>query len=204
MSSVRRREATGGNLIADGMHWLIETNIGTSATGPVLAMINGGFIRGDRQYSPGSDLTVRHILKELPFPRTMEVLEIRGAAMREAMRQQLQGSSKGPTGAFPHLSSNSKLEYVTSDDDDVSIITFKVNGFEVDDDQIYIIGVTSFVADGNEGCKSWLESVRVQNEAWNEVFISKVLLQYLSCHRNISPSIEGRVKRRQIPYRGKE
>lgn len=196
MSSVRRREATGGNLIADCMHWLIETNIGTSATGPLLAMINGGFIRGDRQYSPGSDFTVRHILKELPFPRTMEVLEIRGAAMREAMRQQLQGSSKGPTGAFPHLSSNSKLEYVTSDDDDVSIITFKVNGVEVDDDQLYIIGVTSFVADGNEGCKSWLDSTRVQNEAWNDVFISKVLLQYLSCHRNISPSVDGRVKRR--------
>ena len=84
MSSVRRREATGGNLVADGMHWLIQTYIDkdSHATIPTLAMINGGFIRGDRQYSSGSDFTVRHLLKELPFPRTMEVLEIQGVHLR--------------------------------------------------------------------------------------------------------------------------
>lgn len=202
MSSVRRREATGGNLVADAMHWLIQTNIDdvyTISGKPILAMINGGFIRGDRQYSPGSDFTVRHILKELPFPRTMEVLEIQGRHLRDAMRQQLQGSSKGPTGAFPNLSSNSRLEYLISEADDndapVSILSFKVNGVEVDDEQVYIIGVTSFVADGNEGCKSWTRSNRLRNEAWNDTFISKVLLQYLSCHRIITPLLEGRVKR---------
>ncbi|KAL7438091.1 hypothetical protein ACHAXM_006046 [Skeletonema potamos] len=203
MSSVRRREATGGNLVADAMHWLIQANIGntyTNASNPTLAMINGGFIRGDRQYSPGSDFTIRHILKELPFPRTMEVLEIQGIHLRDALRQQLLGSSKAPTGAFPHLSSNSRLEYLISDDKDdaVSILSFQVNGVEVDDEQVYIIGVTSFVADGNEGCNSWTESVRLRNEAWNDSFISNVVLQYLSCpcHRVITPLLEGRVKRR--------
>eukprot|EP00984_Skeletonema_dohrnii_P037065 scaffold38710_cov200-Skeletonema_dohrnii-CCMP3373.AAC.3 len=199
MSSVRRREATGGNLMADAMHWLIQTYIDKDCNNaPTLAMINGGFIRGDRQYSPGSDFTVRHILKELPFPRTMEVLEIQGVHLRDAMRQQLQGSSKGPTGAFPHLSSNSRLEYLIEDvnDNAVSILSFKVNGVEVDDEQVYIIGVTSFVADGNEGCKSWTRSNRLRNAAWDDSFISKVLLQYLSCHRTITPLLEGRVKRR--------
>jgi 2',3'-cyclic-nucleotide 2'-phosphodiesterase (5'-nucleotidase family) len=174
---------------------LIHTKIKNSVQKPTLAMINGGFIRGDRQYSPGSDFTVRHILKELPFPRTIEVLEIRGSAMIDAMRQQLHGSSNGPTGAFPHLSSNARLEYVSDDDNIVSITSFKVNGIEVSDEQTYIIGVTSFVADGNEGCKSWLESQRVKNETWNGVFVSKVLLQYLSCNRSITPLLEGRVKR---------
>ena len=200
MSSVRRREASGGNLIADGMHWLIQTYIdkGCHAAIPTLAMINGGFIRGDRQYSSGSDFTIRHLLKELPFPRTMEVLEIQGVHLREAMRQQLLGSSKGPTGAFPHLSSNSRLEYFISEDADidVTILSFTVNGVEVDDEQVYIIGVTSFVADGNEGCKSWTKSTRLRNDAWDDSFISKVMLQYLSCHRAITPVLEGRVKRR--------
>ena len=196
MSSVRRREATGGNLIADAMQWLIQTHIDKCYDAVcTLAMINGGFIRGDRQYSPGSDFTVRHILKELPFPRTMEVLAIQGRHLRDAMRQQLQGSSKGPTGAFPHLSNNSRLEYDVIDDA-VSILSFTVNGVEVDDDQVYIIGVTSFVADGNEGCKSWTNSNRLRYEAWNDLFISNVMLQYLSCHRSITPLLEGRVKRR--------
>jgi hypothetical protein len=83
-------------------------------------------------------------------------------------------------------------------DDAVSILSFQVNGVEVDDEQVYIIGVTSFVADGNEGCNSWTESVRLRNEAWNDSFISNVVLQYLSCpcHRVITPLLEGRVKRR--------
>lgn len=204
MSSVRRREATGGNLIADAMHWLIQTFMDKdshhNAAYPTLAMINGGFIRGDRQYSPGSDFTIRHLLKELPFPRTMEVLEIEGIHLREAMRQQLVGSKKGPTGAYPHLSGNSRLEYLISEEADdnnaVAILSFKVDGVEVNDEQVYIIGVTSFVADGNEGCKSWTKSSRVRNDAWNDSFISKVLLQYLSCHRTIEPVLEGRVKRR--------
>eukprot|EP00984_Skeletonema_dohrnii_P016738 scaffold7488_cov76-Skeletonema_dohrnii-CCMP3373.AAC.1 len=185
--------------MADAMHWLIQTYIDKDCNKkPTFAMINGGFIRGDRQYSPGSDFTVRHILKELPFPRTMEVLEIQGVHLRDAMRQQLQGSSKGPTGAFPHLSSNSRLEYLIEDvnDNAVTILSFKVNGIEVDDEQLYIIGVTSFVADGNEGCKSWTRSNRLRNAAWDDSFISKVLLQYLSCHRTITPLLEGRVKRR--------
>ena len=198
MSSVRRREATGGNLLADAMLWLIQTFIDKSQTAakPILAMINGGFIRGDRQYSSGSDFTVRHILKELPFPRTMEVLEIQGCHLRDAMAQQLQGSSKGPTGAYPHLSSNSKLEYLISDNDSVNILSFTVNGVELDEEQTYIIGVTSFVADGNEGCKSWRNSTRLRNDAWDDSYISKVLLQYLQCHDIITPKLESRVQRR--------
>ncbi len=205
MSSVRRREATGGNLIADAMHWLIQTfmddkDYQNDDACPTLAMINGGFIRGDRQYSPGSDFTIRHLLKELPFPRTMEVLEIEGVHLREAMGQQLIGSKKGPTGAFPHLSANARVEYSISEDADdndaVKNLSFKVDGVEVTDEQVYVIGVTSFVADGNEGCKSWTKSNRLRNYAWNDSYISKVLLQYLSCHRTIEPVLEGRVKRK--------
>lgn len=75
MSPVRRREATGGNLLADAMHWLLEThfhsgnnNNGSSLPLLMLAMINGGFIRGDMLYNPGSIITVWEILNELPFP----------------------------------------------------------------------------------------------------------------------------------------
>ena len=39
--------------------------------GPTLVMINGGFIRGDRLYGPGADITARDVRRKLPFPGTM-------------------------------------------------------------------------------------------------------------------------------------
>ncbi len=39
--------------------------------GPTLVMINGGYIRGDRLYGPGADITARDVRRKLPFPGTM-------------------------------------------------------------------------------------------------------------------------------------
>ena len=201
MSSVRRREATGGNLVADAMHWMLTTTLERDPALPMLAMINGGFIRGDRLYKPGSIFTVREVLNELPFPRTMKVLQIEGCHLKEAMAQQLKGSSRGPTGAYPHLSSNAQLKYgvggsAGSDagDEQISIHSFAVDGLEISDEQTYIIAVTCFVADGNEGCSSWLKSERIDNPAWDGVNMSCVLLQYLQCHSVIRPVLEERMK----------
>lgn len=212
MSSVRRREATGGNLIADAMLWMLQTNIcdgnnnNDSASLPMLAMINGGFIRGDTLYQPGFAFTVRDVLKELPFPHTMKVLEIEGIYLKKAMLQQLKGSSKGPTGAYPHLSSNASLSYghggdsfsssdskKNSDGEKFSIHSFTVNGMQVQDEQKYLIAVTTFVANGNEGCTAWLQGKQIENSAWTGVNMSCVLLKYLQCHGAIYPVLEGRV-----------
>ena len=99
MSSVRKREATGGNFVADAMQSMLAKNIQPVYFAlPMLAMINGGFIRADRLYQPGSDFTVRHLLKELPFPVGMVVLKLEGKHLKDALAQQLKGSSRGPTG----------------------------------------------------------------------------------------------------------
>jgi len=217
MSSVRRKEATGGNMLADAMHWLLETNIHKrqKITGenlepiPTLAMINGGFIRGDRLYQPGSEFTVRHIVKEVPFPRSMEVLQIKGKYLKMALAEQLKGCSRGPTGSFPHLSSNARLSYEihtnTASSNDVSIPgncngdvielhSFTVNNTGISDDKSYAIAVTGFVAEGNEACPSWLKATRLKNDAWSGVKISRVLLEYLQCHKRIVPVLEGRLE----------
>ena len=201
MSSVRRREATGGNLVADAMHWLLQTSTENNKSLPMLAMINGGFIRGDRLYEPGSIITAREILKELPFPRTMKVLEIDGLSLKEAMMQQLRGSSKGPTGAFPHVSSNARFVYQLDGGSDLeehfSITKISVDGLRIYNSQKYLVAVTCFVADGNEGCSSWLKGTRVKNPAWEDINMSCVLLKYLQCHNIIRPALEDRVRRVQ-------
>ena len=201
MSSVRRREATGGNLVADAMHWVLQTSMSNANTNnyPMLAMINGGFIRGDRLYKPGSIFTVRDVLNELPFARTMKVLEIEGYHLKSAMAQQFMGSSRGPTGAYPHLSSNARLTYVLTTEldgsEDIGIQSFTVDDVEILDTQKYLIAVTCFVAGGNEGCTYWLESNCIQNPAWEDVNMSCILLKYLQSNSDIHPVLEDRVKK---------
>jgi 5'-nucleotidase len=223
MSSVRRREATGSNLVADAMHWMLVTNIKSAAEGitqlPMLAMINGGFIRADRMYQPGSNFTVRHLLKELPFPRGMVVLKLLGKHLKDALAQQLKGSSRGPTGqshvlhcvrflfdithpsfllgSFPHLSHNARMIYdisfSESGDEVITILSLTVDGADVSDEQEYLIAVTGFVADGSENCTSWLQSCRVDNDAWKNKMISGIVLEHLQQHPVIRPRLENRV-----------
>jgi hypothetical protein len=139
----------------------------------------------------------------------MDVLMMRGEHLREALAQQLKGSSRGPTGAFPHLSSNASLRYGIGgggnssagdkdsgegyDDEFIRVHTLTVDGLEVIDERKYFVAVTSFVADGSEGCTSWSKGERVRNSAWDGVNMSCVLLKYLQHHRIVIPVLEGRV-----------
>lgn len=55
--------------------------------------------------------------------------------------------------------------------------------------------MTGFVADGSEGCTSWLQSIRIEKGAWNNIMMSCVLLKYLEHNPVIIPRLEGRVER---------
>ena len=57
-ASVRSRETAFGNLLADAMRAATESDV---------ALTNGGGIRGDTVYPPGTPITRKLVLTELPF-----------------------------------------------------------------------------------------------------------------------------------------
>ena len=65
-ATVRTREAAIGNLIADAMR---------ASTKADVAIMNGGGIRAGKVYPPGSTITRRDVLAELPFDNRIVVLE---------------------------------------------------------------------------------------------------------------------------------
>ena len=65
-ATVRTREAAIGNLIADAMR---------ASTKADVAITNGGGIRAGKVYPPGSTITRRDVLAELPFDNRIVVLE---------------------------------------------------------------------------------------------------------------------------------
>ena len=103
-AQVRRKETTSGNLIADSMLDYYTNGCADCRTDGVetLAMINGGFIRGDTRYPKGTRLTLRDILEEIPFPKVSCLIELQGKHLRLAMEQQLR-ACPAASGGFPHL-----------------------------------------------------------------------------------------------------
>ena len=93
-AAVRSRETSIGNLIADAMRERTRADI---------AIMNGGGIRGTKVYAPGTTVTRRDVLAELPFGNRLVTLDVKGSDLREAIEN---GLSRLPAtaGRFPHVS----------------------------------------------------------------------------------------------------
>ena len=90
-STVRAAESNFGNLVADAIR---------EAVGAEVALANGGGIRGDRLYDPGTVLTRKDILSELPFGNVVVLIELSGADLLAALENGVR-RSRAPPGAFP-------------------------------------------------------------------------------------------------------
>jgi 2',3'-cyclic-nucleotide 2'-phosphodiesterase (5'-nucleotidase family) len=90
-ATVRSAESNFGNLVADAMR---------EAVGAEIAPANGGGIRGDRLYQPGTVLTRKDILSELPFGNVTVLVELSGADLLAAL-ENASRRSRTPPGASP-------------------------------------------------------------------------------------------------------
>lgn len=193
-AQVRRKETTSGNLIADAMlEYYTKGNEDCSTDGvETLAMINGGFIRGDTRYSAGTQLTLRDILEEMPFPKMSCLIELQGEHLRLAMEQQLR-ACPAATGGFPHLSRNAKIDYDVSAPPLGRIKSFVVNGRDVEDETRYRIVVTNFVASGGDGASAWCFGVQKAVDGLPAKRISIIVLNYLQEKHEVGVTLQGRV-----------
>ena len=88
-ATVRTREAAIGNLIADAMRIVTKADV---------AITNGGGIRAGKIYPPGSKLTRRDVLAELPFGNRVVPLEFTGEELWRAIEN---GLSQLPNAGRP-------------------------------------------------------------------------------------------------------
>jgi 5'-nucleotidase/UDP-sugar diphosphatase len=144
-SRVRTQEASFPSVVSDALREMLSADIG---------IINGGFVRGDREYKAGHKFTRLDLSKELPFPNPTRVVSAPGSAIRQALEEILQVSPH-LTGGFPHPSGI----LVTFDHrrpalDRITSITYS-DGTPFDSDRVHTVALTSFMADGGDGVKAW-------------------------------------------------
>jgi 5'-nucleotidase/UDP-sugar diphosphatase len=138
--TVRTREAAIGDLIADAMR---------AATHADVAIMNGGGIRSGKVYPPGSTITRRDILAELPFGNRLVVLDVTGAELKRALESGL-SALPNVSGRFPQVSGVT-IEANPSLPPGGRIVSIKVGDAPLDEGKRYRVATNDFVARGGDG-----------------------------------------------------
>ena len=137
---VRSGEAAIGDFVADAMR---------AQSGTDVAFINGGSIRGNREYPAGAVLTRRDILAELPFGNRTVMTRAKGSAIRTALEN---GFSKVEiaAGRFPQVSGLSVVADFGAEPGH-RVVSVDVNGAPLEDDHLYSIAINDFMLRGGDG-----------------------------------------------------
>jgi 5'-nucleotidase/UDP-sugar diphosphatase len=139
-ATVRTGEAAIGDLIADAMRQMAQADA---------AVMNGGGIRGGRTYAPGSKISRRDVLTELPFGNRLVTLELTGRELEQALENGLAQLPRAG-GRFPQVS-GIRLTADISRPAGERIVSLDVAGAPVDLDRRYKVATNDFLAQGGDG-----------------------------------------------------
>ena len=139
-NTVRTEEAAIGNLIADAMRDGVSADIG---------MANGGGIRAKKIYAPGTMITRRDILSELPFGNVVVKLGLTGSQVWDALENGV-SQVESNAGRFPQVSGVSFI-YNPKAKAGSRIISVKIGGSPLNKGRTYTLATSDYAAGGGDG-----------------------------------------------------
>jgi 5'-nucleotidase/UDP-sugar diphosphatase len=178
---IRTREAAIGNLFADAMRHSMKADA---------AVINGGGIRSGKVYAPGSVITLKDILAELPFNNRVVVIEITGADLLLAMENGL-AQAPVPAGRFPQVS-GIKIVFDPKQPMRKRVISLEVAGRPLDPKRIYRVAILDFLARGGDDYTTFRTAKRVTPDA-DAPLLANEVTKYLKSLGRVKTVTEGRI-----------
>ena len=183
-SSVRSRETGFGNLIAEAMR---------RGTGADVGLTNGGGIRGDRTYAPGTELTRRDILAELPFGNVTVLLELSGAELRAALENGV-SQVENLAGRFPQVAGMT-LVYDPQAPAGGRVVAVEVGGEPLDPARTYTVATNDYMAGGGDGYEA-LDRGRQIVDASGGTLMATMVMDYIEAEGTVAPRVDGRIRTR--------
>lgn len=180
-TTVRSEEAALGNLVADAL---------SAHFGAGMALINGGGLRGNRQYQPGQALTRRDLLSEMPFGNTVMLVEISGAQLLNVLEFTL-SAVEAKAGRFPQVS-GLKVTYDPARPAGKRILKVMAGGKPLEPERRYRLATTDYLAGGGDGYQA-LKDGKVLVNAEAAPLLVNVVADYVAAKGIVAPKIEGRV-----------
>ena len=176
-------ETAFGNLLTDAMR---------AATGSDIALSNGGGIRGDTVYPPGTQITRKTALTELPFGNKTVVLRLTGAQVREALENGVSRAGN-PTGRFPQVSGLA-FAFDGREPPGARVTRVTVGGAPLDDGKLYTLATNDFLARGGDGYAVFQAGATLVDSASGALMAGQ-LIDHIAAAGTVSPVVEGRIRR---------
>ena len=179
--TVRTEEAAIGNLITDAMRDGVDADIG---------LTNGGGIRAKKIYAPGTMLTRRDFLKELPFGNVVVKLSLTGAQVWDVLENGV-SEIEQQSGRFPQVSGmsftwNPKAEVGSR------VVSVEIGGRALSKGKTYTVATNDYMANGGDGY-SVLKKGEVIIDASGATYLANMVMNYIEAKGTVSPKIEGRI-----------
>jgi 5'-nucleotidase len=180
-----------------------ETNIGNyaadvyrKAANADVALVNGGSIRADFLYKPGT-LTKRDVLAILPFKNPIVKIEVSGKTLREALEHGVARSGTGEDnepGRFPQVSGMS-FKFDTSKPAGSRTSKIMIGGKPLDENKIYTLATSDFLVSRSGDGYAMFKGAKVLIAAANAQRDTDALEQAIKSAPNqtIAPKIEDRI-----------
>ena len=176
-------ETAFGNLLADAMR---------EATGSDIALSNGGGIRGDTVYPPGTELTRKMVLTELPFGNKTVVLRLTGAQVREALENGVSRAAH-PSGRFPQVSGLA-FSFDGRKPPGERVTRIAVGGAPLEDAKTYTLATNDFLARGGDDYGVF-RAGEVLVDVASGALMAGQLIDHIVTAGTVAPAIEGRITR---------
>ena len=180
-ATVRTAEAAIGNLFADAMRELSQADA---------AVMNGGGIRAGKTYEPGSMITRRDVLAELPFGNRVVTLEITGQDLKHALENGLAQLPQAG-GRFPQVS-GIRLTADPSRPAGERILSIEVAGAPLDPARRYRVATNDFLARGGDGYVTFAHATPLLPVADSPLLANDVMV-YLRRLGTVQTGVEGRI-----------
>ena len=182
-TTVRAQELAFANLMADAIR---------AAVGADVALTNGGGIRADRTYEPGTVLTRRDIQSELPFGNKTILIEVSGADLRAALEHGVSAVEDGG-GRFPHVSGLTfSYDATRPAGDRVTEVT--VGGAPLDDAATFKLATNDFIGKGGDGYAVFIDKPRIIDANAASLMAHQVI-DHIAAAGTVAPAVEGRITR---------
>jgi len=179
-ATVRTAEAAIGNLVADAMRAASQTDV---------AIMNGGGIRAGKVYPPGSEITRRDVLAEMPFGNRVVTLEITGQVLRQALETGLAQLPRAG-GRFPQVSGLT-LRADTARPAGARILSMSVGGAPLEPAKRYTVATNDFLARGGDGYP--FASITPLLPVTDSPLLANEVMVYLRRLGTVRTGVEGRI-----------
>lgn len=186
--STRREDVRGGenafaNFIVDAMKDFAHVDI---------ALLNGGSIRGDRQYLSNTPILRRDIATELPFRSRLKVVKISGRDFIKALEAGF-SQVEDLKGGFPHVA-GINITYDSTAAVGKRVKSVTINGAQIIDSSIYTLATTDYLASGGDGYLP-LQSARTEitSEVSNSILIVDLVVKAITANRRLDAKTDRRI-----------